>query len=142
MPAHAEDLDALLLTATATKRVQRDGIRFASTRYVSPVLAAYVGEDVTVRYDPRDLGEVRLFHDNALLCRAIAPERSPETITFADLQSARNSRRRALKQQLRSPTNIASSLHSPTPPPSPQSCAPRTGTPVLPIASSRKSDGP
>jgi putative transposase len=90
----------LLLTATATRRVQRDGIRFASTRYVSPVLAAYVGEDVTVRYDPRDLGEIRLFHDNAFLCRAIAPERSSETITFADLQSARNTRRRALKQQL------------------------------------------
>jgi putative transposase len=100
----------LLLTATATRRVQRDGIRFASTRYVSPVLAAYVGEDVTVRYDPRDLGEIRLFHDNAFLCRAIAPERSSETITFADLQSARNTRRRALKQQLRSLSNVASSL--------------------------------
>lgn len=135
MPAHSEDLDALLLTATATRRVQRDGIRFASTRYVSPVLAAYVGEDVTVRYDPRDLGEIRLFHDNAFLCRAIAPERSSETITFADLQSARNTRRRALKQQLRSLSNVASSLpedtrhrpaaapHSPSEPdaPAPQS---------------------
>jgi putative transposase len=110
MPAHSEDLDMLLLTATATRRVQRDGIRFASTRYVSPVLAAYVGEDVTVRYDPRDLGEIRLFHDSAFLCRAIAPERSSETITFADLQSARNTRRRALKQQLRSLSNVASSL--------------------------------
>jgi putative transposase len=81
MPAHSEDLDMLLLTATATRRVQRDGIRFASTRYVSPVLAAYVGEDVTVRYDPRDLGEIRLFRDSAFLCRAIAlnapPKRSP-----------------------------------------------------------------
>lgn len=49
MPAHPEDLDSLLLTAVATRRVQRDGIRFASTRCISPVLAAYVGEDVTVR---------------------------------------------------------------------------------------------
>ena len=87
-----------------------NGIRFASTRYISPVLAAYVGEDVTVRYDPRDLGEVRIFHDNAFLCRAIAPERSSETVSFADLQTARNARRRALKQQLRELTAHAGSL--------------------------------
>lgn len=110
MPAHPEDLDSLLLTAATTRRVQRDGIRFASTRYISPVLAAYVGEDVTVRYDPRDLGEVRVFHDNAFLCRAIAPERSSETVSFTDLQTARNQQRRALKQQLRELTAHAGSL--------------------------------
>ena len=109
-PARLEDIDLLLLTAATTRRVQRDGIRFASTRYISPVLAAYVGEDVTVRYDPRDLGEIRIFHDNIFLCRAIAPERSSETVSFADLQAARNTRRRALKQQLRELTTHAGSL--------------------------------
>lgn len=91
-------------------RARRDGIRFASTRYISPVLAAYVGEDVTVRYDPRDLGEIRVFHDNAFLCRAIAPELSSETFTFADLQTARTKQRRTLKQQLRDLTSLADSL--------------------------------
>ena len=110
MPARPDDLDSLLLTAATTRRVQRDGIRFASTRYISPVLAAYVGEDITVRYDPRDLGELRVFHDNAFLCRAIAPERSSETVSFGDLQAARNTRRRALKKQLRELTAHAGSL--------------------------------
>ncbi|MCU1508955.1 MAG: Mu transposase/integrase [Glaciihabitans sp.] len=110
MPAHPEDLDSLLLTAATTRRVQRDGIRFASTRYISPVLAAYVGEDITVRYDPRDLGEVRVFHDNTFLCRAIAPERSSETVSFTDLQTARNTQRRPLKQQLRELAAHAGSL--------------------------------
>lgn len=119
MPAHPEDIDSLLLTAATTRRVQRDGIRFASTRYLSPVLAAYVGEDVTVRYDPRDLGEVRVFHDNAFLCRAIAPEHSASTVSFADLQAARNKQRRALKQELRELSAIDRSLpedtrHRPT----------------------------
>lgn len=109
-PAHPEDIDALLLTAATTRRVQRDGIQFASTRYVSPVLAAYVGEDVTIRYDPRDLGEVRIFHDNTFLCRAIAPERSSATLSFDDLQAARNARRRNLKQQLREHSAVAASL--------------------------------
>ncbi|WP_136612139.1 Mu transposase C-terminal domain-containing protein [Sinomonas albida] len=109
-PAHPEDIDLLLLTAATTRRVQRDGIQFASTRYISPVLAAYVGEDVTVRYDPRDLGEIRVFHENAFLCRAIAPERSSETYTFADLQAARTARRRALKKQLKERRSLADSL--------------------------------
>lgn len=64
----------MLLTATATRKIQRDGIQFASTRYVSPVLAAYVGEHVTVRFDPRDVGEIRVYFNDAYLCRAIAPE--------------------------------------------------------------------
>src|SRR5699024_7668937 len=109
-PARPEDIDLLLLTAATPRRVQRDGIRFASTRYISPVLAAYVGEDVTVRYDLRDLGEIRIFHDNAFLCRAISPERSSETVSFADLQTARNARRRALQQQLRELTAHAAPL--------------------------------
>ncbi len=53
---------------------KRDGIRFASTRYLSPVLAAYVGETVTIRYDPRDAAELRVYHHDQYLCRAIAPE--------------------------------------------------------------------
>lgn len=53
-PARGEDLDLLLLTAATTRIVQRDGIRFQGTRYISPVLAAYVSETVTIRYDPRD----------------------------------------------------------------------------------------
>lgn len=64
----------LLLTAAATRKVQRDGIQFASTRHVSPVVAAYVGEDVAVQFNPRDVGEIRVYFTDAFLCRAIAPE--------------------------------------------------------------------
>ena len=110
MPAHQEDLDLLLLTAAATRKVQRDGIQFASTRYVSPVLAAYVGEQVTVRYDPRDIGEIRVYFDDAFLCRAIAPELAAEAITLEQLRRARAQRRRELKQQLRDRRSLADAL--------------------------------
>ena len=109
-PAHPEDLDLLLLTAAATRRVQRDGIQFASTRYVSPILAAYVGEDVTVRFDPRDVGEIRVYFNDAFLCRAIAPELAADSLSLQQLQSARSGRRRELKQQLRSRRSLADSL--------------------------------
>ncbi len=114
MPAHPEDLDLLLLTAAAARKVQRDGIQFASTRYVSPVLAAYVGEQVTVRYDPRDIGEIRVYFEDSFLCRAIAPELAAEAITLEQLRGARAQRRRELKQQLRDRRSLADALPSDT----------------------------
>ena len=57
-----EHLDLLLLTVAKTRKIQPDGVRFQGMRYIDPTLAAYVGETVLLRYDPRDLAEVRLFH--------------------------------------------------------------------------------
>lgn len=71
MPLSLEQLDLLLLTVPRTRRVQQDGIRFMGLRYISPTLAAYVGEAVLVRYDPRDMAEVQTFHHDRFLCRAI-----------------------------------------------------------------------
>jgi Mu transposase, C-terminal len=44
------------------RRVQQDGIAFQGQRYFDLTLAAYVGEDVTIRYDPRDLAVIRVFY--------------------------------------------------------------------------------
>jgi hypothetical protein len=52
MPESLEQLDLLLLTVVKPRRVQQDGVRFQCFRYIDPVLAAYVGESVTIRYDP------------------------------------------------------------------------------------------
>ncbi|GAA3326062.1 MULTISPECIES: Mu transposase C-terminal domain-containing protein [Micrococcaceae] len=111
-PAHPEDLDLLLLTATATRKVQRDGIKFAATRYVSPILAAYVGEHVTVRFNPRDVGEIRVYFNDAFLCRAIAPELAADSVSFKELQAARSQQRRNLKKQLRQRRSLADALPS------------------------------
>ncbi|MDV5999539.1 DDE-type integrase/transposase/recombinase [Kocuria rhizophila] len=113
-PARPEDLDLLLLTATATRKVQRDGIRFASTRYVSPVLAAYVGEETAIRYDPRDVGEIRVYFNDAFLCRAIAPELAADSVSFQELQTARAQRRSDLKRQLRHRRSLADALPADT----------------------------
>ncbi len=113
-PARPEDLDLLLLTAAATRKVQRDGIQFASTRYVSSVLVAYVGEHVTVRYNPRDVGEIRVYFNDEYLCRAIAPELAAESISLQELQAARSQRRRELKHQLRQRRSLADVLPTDT----------------------------
>src|SRR6202011_2928663 len=71
MPDSLETLDLLLLTVARARKVHPDGIRYQSLRYVDTTLAAYVGESVTLRYDPRDMAEIRVFHQDRFVCRAI-----------------------------------------------------------------------
>jgi len=52
-------------------------------------LAAYVGEDVTIRYDPRDLAELQVQFGDGFLCRAINPELAGETVALKDIIRAR-----------------------------------------------------
>jgi putative transposase len=46
------------------------------------------------------MAEVRVFHRNSFLCRAISPEHSGQSITLKDIQAARISRRRALRGEI------------------------------------------
>lgn len=99
-PDSLEQLDLLLVMVAKARIVHRDGIRFQGLRFLDPTLAAYVGEPVTIRYDPRDLGEIRVYHRNRFLCRAISPEHSGQALTLKDIQSARTAHRRALRERL------------------------------------------
>jgi len=133
MPESLENLDLLLLTVAKARTVHRDGIRFQGVRYVDLTLAAYVGEPVTVRYDPRDLAEIRVFHDGRFLCRAVSPELAGTTITLRDLQAARTARRRELRARLHDRVSFADHLDLPPAiperpqpaPPRPRPSAPR-----------------
>ena len=80
--------------------VHRDGIHFQGLRYVSPLLAAYVGEPVLIRYDPRDIAEIRIFHKNQYICKAVDPDHESATVSLKDIQAARSARRRELRGQI------------------------------------------
>ena len=101
MPNSLEDLDLLLISVAKARTVHRDGIHFQGIRYMDPTLAAYVKEAVTIRYDPRDVAEIRVFHRNRFLCRAVSPEHCGQAITLKDIQAARSNHRRALRGQIR-----------------------------------------
>jgi putative transposase len=100
LPDSLEQLDLLLLTVAKPRRVHEDGIHFQGFRYIDLTLAAYVGEDVTIRYDPRDMAEVRVYFGEDFLCRAINPELAGETVALKDIIRARNRRRRELRATL------------------------------------------
>ena len=101
LPDSLEELDLLLVMHAKPRVVQRDGIHFEGLRYVSPTLASHVREPVTIRYDPRDLSEIRVFHRNRFLCRAVSEEHAGATVTLKDIEAAR----RAHRQQLRTAIN-------------------------------------
>ena len=96
-PESLEQLDLLLLTVALPRVVHPDGLHFQGLRYVAPMLAAYVAEKVVLRYDPRDLAEVRVFHGDRFLCRAICNELAAQTVSLLEIQRARRARRRELR---------------------------------------------
>jgi putative transposase len=100
MPNTLEQLDLLLLTVAKSRRIRPDGIHFLGMRYIDPTLAAYVGEDVVLRYDPRDIAEVRVFYQDRFLCRAICQELAGETVPLREILRARNHNRKELRRTI------------------------------------------
>lgn len=97
-----EQLDLLLLTMLGTRIVRRDGIHFKNFRYISPVLAPYVGEKITIRYDPRDLAEIRVFYGNKFICQAICQELAGEQVSLKEIIRARRKQKQELNKILES----------------------------------------
>lgn len=75
-----EQLDLLLLAVAKPRKIHPDGVRFHGLRYLDPTLAAYVGEQIVIRYDLRDL------------------------------TAARNARRREVRQGLRNRASVVDQL--------------------------------
>ncbi len=100
LPESPEQLDLLLLTVSKARTVRQDGIHFQGMRYLDLTLAAYVGEAVTIRYDPQDMAEIRVYYEGRFLCRAICQELAGETISLKELIKTRDARRRELRETL------------------------------------------
>ena len=98
MPESLEQLDLLLVQVAKARQVRPDGIHFQSLRYISTTLAAYVGETVTLRFDPRDMAEIRVFYEDKFLCRAVCAELAGEAVPLREILRARNRRRRELQR--------------------------------------------
>ena len=132
LPESLEQLDLLLLTVAKPRKVHPDGIRFQGLRYLDPVLAAYVGESVIIRYDPRDLAEIRVFHHGRFLTRAICPDLAATTVSLKEITAARSARRRELNRQIGERASVVDRLiavHAP-PPPSPPAATPAADPPT------------
>jgi putative transposase len=122
MPASLEQLDLLLLTVAKMRRVQQDGIHFQNHRYMDITLAAFVKEEVLIRYDPADMGEIHVFYQDRFLCRAICAELSDRKVSLKEIEQARSERRKQVRAELSTRAAMANrdvEIHN-TPPPAPK----------------------
>ena len=140
MPDSLEQLDLLLIQVVKARQVRVDGIHFQSLRYISTTLAAYVGETVTLRFDPRDMAEIRVFHEDKFLCRAVCAELAGATVPLREILRARNRQRRELRGVLRDRQSAVDTLldlkrgeatEKEDAPPAPDKPATKRSAPVL-----------
>lgn len=94
-------LDELLLTIDKPRRIQRDGIRFMGFRYFATTLAGFVGETVFIKYDPRDLAEIKVYYNNAFLCKAICLDLAEMTVSLKEIKQARREIKRGLYKEIK-----------------------------------------
>jgi len=100
MPETLEELDGLLLTVPKNRVVQRDGIHFQGQRYLAPTLAPFVGHTITIRYDPRDISEIRVYDRETFICTAIDEAHPNLRLSLREIEAARRARRRELRRTI------------------------------------------
>src|SRR5699024_1667646 len=71
LPESIDELKLLLLSVAKHRIVRREGVHFQGLRYVSPLLAVYVKVPVVIRYESRDISEIRVFHQLEYLGEAV-----------------------------------------------------------------------
>jgi len=60
-----------------------------------------LGETATPRFDPRDMAEIRVSHEDTFLCRAVCAEPAGATVPLREILRARDRQRRELRGVLR-----------------------------------------
>ncbi len=110
MPETIEKLDLLLLTICKPRKIMRDGIHFQGLRYLDPILADYVGESVTIRYDPSDITSIRVFYKENFLCQPVCQILSDQSIGLKEIQAARLTRKRLLHKRIKNRLSLVDAL--------------------------------
>lgn len=110
LPETQEILDLLLLTISKPRKIHRDGIKFQGFRYFSTTLVGFVGQEVIIRYDPRDMAEIHVFHNGKFLCRAISQDLDIGTISLKEIVGARNQRKKELQKNIKNRRSLVDAI--------------------------------
>jgi putative transposase len=127
-----ESLDVLLMTVPDSRTVRQDGIYIFKLRYEATEFCGLVGNEVTVRYDPRDISEVLVYLENTLVCRAKCPALGAQRPSLSEFMKIRNRYKRGLKQDIAAAVSFANAQEAaqrklPDPPEQPVSVKSTTG---------------
>jgi putative transposase len=100
LPASERELDLLLLF-TEERVVQRQGIRFYRLDYWAHELVDYIGRRIQVRFDPENIREIVVYHDNRFVCVAATPQLNGLDINLADWRALQARQRRSIREVVR-----------------------------------------
>ena len=64
LPESVAELDLLLMPVARSYKIRRDGIHFQTNRYWSDDFLQFIGEMVSLRYNPANLDEIIVLFDN------------------------------------------------------------------------------
>jgi putative transposase len=66
-------------------------------------------ESVLVRYDPTDIAQVFIFHNNKFVCIATCAELTGKKVSYQDVQKARTARVKSLRSTITSAQELVQS---------------------------------
>jgi putative transposase len=114
MPVSQNALDLMLLHVEKARKVRRDGIRFKSFRYFDLELSKYVKEEVSIRYDPRDMSEIFVYADGGFVCKAYCRELEGKETSLREIIRERAVRKNEVKAAVQERKMLAATLLTPS----------------------------
>jgi len=132
MPDSIDSLHMLLMTISDSRLVRNDGIHTLNLRYINTELQqGYMRESVVVRYDPTDVSQIFVFHENKFVCVAQCPELAEIKPTYHDIQKAKRERKKYLRSSIATAKALVNSHANDSarpipPPPATNAAAPVT----------------
>ncbi len=96
LPDSLDQLDHLLLTIQKQRIIRQDGIHFNTLRYTNLALLPFVRRRAVIRYDPRNMTEIKVYLNDAFLCTAV----SDCSLSISELTRARKHRRKELEREI------------------------------------------
>ena len=109
LPGSLDALDLMLHKVGRPRKMWQDGIRFKNRRYSDLVLIQSIGEEFTIRYDPRDLSTILIYEDEGkLLCRAGSADVLESEMGTSEVMANNARVKRELKKQIKQRTTKAS----------------------------------
>lgn len=110
MPESLNQLHILLMSIPDFRLVRKDGIHILNNCYFSTELQhGYMREYVLVRYDPSDVSQVYVFHENKFVCIATCAELAGTKPSLQDVIKARKSRLKYLRSAISSARDVVKS---------------------------------
>ena len=117
MPESQEALDLMLLHVGKHRTMRRDGIRFKTFRYFDVALSSrkYVKEEVSIRYDPRDMSEIFVYAEGKFVGKAFCRELEGKETNLREIIAERTRRKNEVKGAVLERQKLARTLLSVAP---------------------------